>query len=107
MRRSLWSRLMGVFLGVILLGVVVMVISVRISTASQLRRRVLSDDVAQANELARLMAAYYADQGSWAGVDAWLEELKAPLWTAEGPFSRRARAVGADWVRWVGEDAGS
>lgn len=75
MRRSLWSRLMGVFLGVILLGVVVMVISVRISTASQLRRRVLSDDVAQANELARLMAAYYADQGSWAGVDAWLEDM--------------------------------
>jgi signal transduction histidine kinase len=75
LRRSLWVRLMGVFLGVILLGVIVMVVSVRISTASQLRRRVLSDDVAQANELARLMAAYYADQGSWAGIDAWLEDV--------------------------------
>lgn len=75
MRRSLWVRLMGVFLGVILLGVIVMVVSVRISTASQLRRRVLSDDVAQANELARLMAAYYAENGSWAGVDAWLEDV--------------------------------
>ena len=54
MRRSLWTRLMGVFLGVIVVGVVVMITSFRLSTAAQLRRRVLSDDVAQANALSNV-----------------------------------------------------
>lgn len=72
MRRSLWIRLMSVFLGVIILGVIVMVAAIKISTTTQLQRRVLSDDVAQANELAILLANYYARQGSWTGVDAWL-----------------------------------
>jgi len=69
---SLWTRLMGIFLGVIAAGVVVMVVSVRLATASQLRRRVLSDDVAQANALAPALASYYAQQGGWNGVDAFL-----------------------------------
>lgn len=72
MRHSLWTRLMGAFLGVIVVGVIVMVISVRLSTASQLRRRVLSDDVAQANALAPLLASYYGQQGGWNGVEAFL-----------------------------------
>jgi len=72
MRRSLWTRLMGVFLGVIVVGVVVMITSFRLSTAAQLRRRVLSDDVAQANALAALLAGYYSQSGSWNGVEAYL-----------------------------------
>ena len=72
MRHSLWTRLMGAFLGVIIVGVVVMVISVRLSTAAQVRRRVLSDDVAQANALAPLLASYYDQQGGWNGVEAFL-----------------------------------
>ncbi len=73
MKRSLWIRLMGVFLGVIILGVVIMVTAIKISTATQLQRRVLSDDVAQANELARLLSDYYTQQGSWAGVEGMLD----------------------------------
>ena len=61
---SLWTRLVGAFLGVIVVGVVVMVISVRLSAAAQLRRRVLSDDVAQANALAALLAGFYSQNGS-------------------------------------------
>src|SRR3990172_4675596 len=72
MRQSLWTRLMGVFLGVVVVGVVVMVISVRLSTAAQLRRRVLSDDVAQANALASLLAGFYSQNQSWNGVEAVL-----------------------------------
>ncbi|MEW6717029.1 MAG: ATP-binding protein [Chloroflexota bacterium] len=72
MRNSLWARLMGVFLGVIVVGVIVMVVSVRLSTATQLRRRVLSDDVAQANALASLLADYYSKNGSWSGVESYL-----------------------------------
>lgn len=72
MLNSLWTRLMGVFLGVIVLGAIVMVVSVRLSTYTQLRRRVLSDDVAQANALAPLLAGYYSQNGSWAGVETYL-----------------------------------
>jgi two-component system OmpR family sensor kinase/two-component system sensor histidine kinase BaeS len=72
MRNSLWTRLMGVFLGVIVVGVIVMVVSVRLSTAAQLRSRVLSDDVAQANALALLLAGYYSQNGSWIGVETYL-----------------------------------
>jgi two-component system OmpR family sensor kinase/two-component system sensor histidine kinase BaeS len=63
---------MGAFLGVIVVGVIVMVASVQLSTAAQVRRRVLSDDVAQANALAPLLASYYEQQGGWYGVEAFL-----------------------------------
>ena len=72
MRNSLWTRLMGVFLGVIVVGVIVMVVSVRLSTAAQLRRRVLSNDVAQANALVPLLAGYYSQNGGWNGVETYL-----------------------------------
>jgi two-component system OmpR family sensor kinase/two-component system sensor histidine kinase BaeS len=38
-----------------------------------LERRVLSDDVAQANTLSVLLSAYYSQQGSWGGVERLLE----------------------------------
>ena len=74
MKHSLWTRLMGVFLGVIILGVVIMFAAIKVSTATQLQRRVLSDDVAQANQLARLLADYYFQQGGWAGVEGLLTD---------------------------------
>ncbi|MBI3763242.1 MAG: HAMP domain-containing protein [Chloroflexi bacterium] len=89
MRHSLWTRLIGVFLGVIAVGVVVMVTSVRLSTAAQLRRRVLSDDVAQANALASLLAGYYAENGNWNGIETLL--ASAPGWDG----TLRATAVPA------------
>ena len=104
MRNSLWTRLMSVFLGVIVVGVIVMVVSVRLSTAAELRRRVLSDDVAQANALAVLLANYYSKNGSWSGVETYL---------ASGPQAQNPPQVGTDsgmmgpgmmdnWVGWMG-----
>lgn len=72
MRNSLRTRLMSVFLSVIVVGVIVMIVSVRLSTAAQLRSRVLSDDVAQANALAPLLAGYYSQNGTWIGVETYL-----------------------------------
>src|SRR3972149_713977 len=75
MKGSLWTRLMGVFLGVIVVGVIVMVVSIRLSTASQLRRRVLSNDVAQANALAALLGSYYSQNGGWNEVELYLASV--------------------------------
>ena len=100
MRRSLWTRLMGVFLGVIVVGVITMVIAIRLTTSTHLQRRVLSDDVAQANALANLMAAYYAQQGSWSGVDEWLADTATRPATQE-PTAGMGPGMMGDWMsRW-------
>ncbi len=77
MRNSLLLKLMGAFLAVILSGVVVMFVLVNVATATQFRRFVLSGDVIQARELASLLSDYYAQQGSWAGVETLLETRPA------------------------------
>jgi len=100
MRRSLWTRLMGVFLGVIVVGVITMVIAIRLTTSTHLQRRVLSDDVAQANALANLMTAYYAQQGSWSGVDEWLADTATRPATQE-PTAGMGPGMMGDWMsRW-------
>lgn len=105
MRSSLWTRLMGVFLGVILLGVIVMVVSVRLSTAAQLRRRVLSDDVAQANALASLLSGYYSQNGSWIGVETYLAsapQSQNPPATQMGPGMMGPGGMMGNWDDWMG-----
>jgi signal transduction histidine kinase len=105
MRNSLWTRLMSVFLGVILLGVVVMVVSVRLSTVAQLRKRVLSNDVAQANALAPLLASYYSENDSWTGVETYLasapqsQNLAA---TQPGPGMMGPGGMMGNWGDWMG-----
>ena len=73
MRNSLWLKLMGAFLAVILSGAVVMFVLVNVATATQFRRFVLSGDVIQARELAAPLGDYYARQASWEGVETLLE----------------------------------
>ncbi len=106
MRHSLWTRLMSVFLGVIVLGVMVMVISVRLSTAVHLRRRVLTSDVAQANALAKLLAGFYSQNGSWNGVEDFL--ATAPI-TQDVPSTNGMMGSGMmgpgmmpNWGDWLG-----
>ncbi|MBI3163309.1 MAG: HAMP domain-containing protein [Chloroflexi bacterium] len=105
MRNSLWTRLMGVFLGVIVLGVIVMVVSVRLSTAAQLRSRVLSDDVAQANALAPLLAGYYSQNDSWIGVETYLasapQSQNSPA-TQTGPGMMGPGGMMGNWGDWMG-----
>src|SRR3990172_178129 len=95
---------MSVFLGVILVGVIVMVVSVRLSTAAQLRRRVLSDDVAQANALAVLLAGYYSRNGSWSGVDSYLASSPQAQNTPQGGMGSGMMGPGMmdNWGDWMG-----
>lgn len=104
MRNSLWTRLMSVFLGVIIVGVIVMVVSVRLSTAAQLRLRVLSDDVAQANALAPLLAGYYSQQDSWIGVETYLKSAPQPQTGPGmmGPGGMMGPEMMKNWGDWMG-----
>ncbi len=110
MRSSLWTRLMGVFLGVIVVGVIVMVVSVRLSTTAQLRSRVLSDDVAQANALAPLLAGYYLQNGGWNGVETYLAsapQSQNPQATQTdpnmmGPGGMMGPEMMKNWSDWLG-----
>ena len=102
MKRSLWIRLMSVFLGVIILGVVIMVTAIKISTATQLQRRVLSDDVAQANELARLLSDYYTQQGSWAGVEGMLDNTVTSTTSDRSGWMTGPGMMGEGLMEWMG-----
>lgn len=72
MRGSLWFRLLGAFLVVIVAGAVATYAVVNLVTATQFRRFVLAEDVSQAQALAAPLASYYARQRSWQGVEELL-----------------------------------
>jgi two-component system OmpR family sensor kinase/two-component system sensor histidine kinase BaeS len=105
MRNSLWTRLMSVFLSVIVVGVIVMIVSVRLSTAAQLRSRVLSDDVAQANALAPLLVGYYSQNGTWIGVETYLasapQSQNLPA-TPTDPGMMGPGGMMENWGDWMG-----
>jgi two-component system OmpR family sensor kinase/two-component system sensor histidine kinase BaeS len=98
MRHSLWTRLVGVFLGVIAVGVVVMVISLRLATAAQLHARVLSDDVARAQAVAVLLADYYTQNGNWDDVTVVL--TASPSTGIMGPGM--GPGMMGRWGSWMG-----
>jgi len=83
MRVSLWLKLMGIFVAIIATGVVVMFIVVNLATASQFRRFVLSSDLVQAQNLAPILAGYYAQQGNWQGVETLLTTGPQPAVQSE------------------------
>lgn len=83
MRVSLWLKLMGIFVAIIVTGVVVMFVVVNLATASQFRRFVLSSDLVQAQNLAPLLADYYAQQGNWQGVETLLTTGPQPAVQSE------------------------
>ncbi len=102
MRFSLWTRLMGAFLGVIVVGIIVMVTSVSLSTTAQLNRRVLSDDVAQANALAPLLASYYSENGSWESVETLLAMASsfASQTNTQQPGGMMGPGMMGNWQQW-------
>ena len=73
MRSSLWFKLMGIFLVIIVIGVIVMLVATNLTTTTQFRRFVLSSDVVQAREMSAVLSDYYARQGSWQGVATVLD----------------------------------
>lgn len=64
MRSSLWFKLMGILLAIIVVGVVIMLVATNLTTTTQFRRFVLSGDVVQARELSAVLSDYYVRHGS-------------------------------------------
>ncbi|NOX62331.1 MAG: HAMP domain-containing protein [Chloroflexi bacterium] len=72
MRKSLWLKLMGVFVLVILIGVLATIFIINVSVVGQFQRFVYSGDRLQAQELANVLANYYARERDWDGVEVAL-----------------------------------
>lgn len=67
--RSLWVRLTAAFALVILIGSLAVVLLVNTITSHEFALYVTRDSARWARWLAPQLAAYYADNGSWAGVE--------------------------------------
>lgn len=68
MRISLWLKLMAIFVAITVTVALVMFVAVNRSVGSQFQRFVLSRDRVVAQNLAEVLADYYAQRGSWQGV---------------------------------------
>lgn len=101
--RSLWLRLMGAFLLVILLGSAIDVYLISRFTQSQFSRYVTQNGLAYARQYAPAFANYYARQGSWQGVDGL---LRNPRQLSQG--GNAAGTPGANTGQWpgMGDDMG-
>ncbi len=73
--RSLWFRLMGAFVLVILIGVVVSSVLIDRATGGQFSHYVTQNGKAWAQRLAPVLAEQYAQDGGWQNAEAWLETL--------------------------------
>lgn len=93
--RSLWLRLMGAFLLVILLGSAIDAYLVSRSTQGQFSRFVTQNGLAFARQYAPALANYYTQQGSWKGV----EVLMSNPWQA---YAEGQGASSSD--QWQGKD---
>lgn len=91
---------MAVFLGVIVVGVLVMTVSYRFSASATLRRHVHSEDIAQANALALSLARFYAQNGSWEGVGAWLT-APPPAWADAMPSGTTGHGLTENSSEWL------
>jgi len=92
--RSLWFKLMGAFVLVILIGVVTDAFLVSRITSAQFNRYVTQNGQLWAQRLAPTLADYYARNGSWQGVEV---ALSNPWMAAAGsPQSTQGRQ------RWMG-----
>jgi signal transduction histidine kinase len=70
--RSLWIKLISAFAGIILIGVVVNSLLINQVTQSQFSQYVSETGLAWATRLAPSLASFYAQNGSWQGVDSYL-----------------------------------
>jgi two-component system OmpR family sensor kinase/two-component system sensor histidine kinase BaeS len=75
--RSLWVKLIGAFGLVILVGIGVMVLLARQATIGQFELYVTQTGQQWANQLAPVLSDYYAQAGSWDGVEILLQQPAA------------------------------
>jgi len=73
MMRSLWLKLMGAFLLIVLIGVGIDTFLVSRSTRTQFSQYINQNGRAIARQLAPTLAQHYARQGSWQGVESLLD----------------------------------
>lgn len=73
MKRSLWLKLMAAFIAVILLGSAIDAWLISRATQTQFSRYVSASGQVWAQSLAPNFAAYYAQTGSWNGVDGFMQ----------------------------------
>ena len=86
--RSLWIKLIGAFGLVILVGISVVVLLASQATIGQFELYVTQTGQQWANQLAPVLANYYAQVGSWDGVEILLQQPAAyGVISATGPSS--------------------
>lgn len=69
---SLWTKLMGAFVLVILVGIGMVVFLISQTTATQFELYITQTGQQQAVQIAPVAANYYTRSGSWIGIDAVL-----------------------------------
>jgi two-component system OmpR family sensor kinase len=97
--RSLWFKLMGAFVLVILIGVITDAFLVNQITTAQFNRYVTQSGRLWTQQLAPTLADYYARTGSWQGVET---ALRNPWMAAAGnaqPPQGRSRWTGMNGMR--------
>jgi signal transduction histidine kinase len=71
----LWVKLTGAFLAVILVGILFTVLLARQGTASQVSHIMVGNQMVDPVEMQQTLAAFYAEEGSWTGVEALFPQI--------------------------------
>ena len=107
--RSLWVKLVSAFAGVILLGIVVNSLLINQLTQSQFSQYVTTTGQAWAARLAPSLASYYAQNGTWQGVDQYLGNSSSMMMGGTGettsPSERMGPGMMGDNGMWNGGNA--
>lgn len=100
MMRSLWLKLMGALLLVVLIGGGVDTFLVSRSTRTQFRQYINQNGRTIAQQLAPTLAQYYARQGNWQGVENLLNNPWSSMMMNDGMGMMNEW----DWGMWQGMD---
>lgn len=103
MMRSLWLKLMGAFLLVVLIGGGIDTYLVSRSTKTQFSQYVNQNGKAFAQQIAPTLAQYYARQGSWHGVESLLNNPWGSMMMNDGMGMMGEENWGM-WQEWDGMD---
>ena len=100
MMRSLWLKLMGAFLLVVLIGGGIDTFLVSRSTRTQFSQYINQNGRAIAQQLAPTLAQYYSRQGSWQGVESLLNNP----WGVSMMNDDMGMMGQEDWGMWQGSN---